>query len=167
MKSVSLLLLRHAIADDSSPDSARELTPEGIRKLANVLDLLASIAPDISLILSSPYKRAYQTAKILKDSLKLSKVPHETIDTIFPESAPQECLVDLRRHGNQKCIALVGHEPHLGTLASYLLGGKADSVVEFKKSGAALLSLSHEFIPGNATLHWLITPKIAKRSGDE
>jgi phosphohistidine phosphatase SixA len=61
---VQIYLLRHGIAENSTPDSDRALTPEGREKLRRVLARArdADVAP--SLILSSPYRRALETAEI-------------------------------------------------------------------------------------------------------
>lgn len=57
-------------------------------------------------------------------------------------------------------IALVGHEPNLHELASYLLSGDATRVqLTFKKGGVACLSWSEDCQPGSAVLRWLLTPK--------
>ncbi|MDP9170388.1 MAG: histidine phosphatase family protein, partial [Acidobacteriota bacterium] len=69
---MEIYLLRHGAADDGrpgSPDSARELTREGRRKTSEVLKMArnAGVAPAV--ILSSPYVRARQTAKIAAEDL--------------------------------------------------------------------------------------------------
>ena len=81
--------MRHGAAEDGragEPDSRRELTREGRRKTAEVLALAKNAGVSPAIILSSPYARARQTAKIAADELGYageilatpSLVPHGT-----------------------------------------------------------------------------------------
>jgi phosphohistidine phosphatase len=54
-------------------------------------------------------------------------------------------------------VALVGHEPDLGRLMSWLLSGRQNSFVQFKKGAAALLEFSRVPRAGNGTLVWLLS----------
>ena len=73
--------------------------------------------------------------------------------TSFFSSEPAEALAD----------KLVGHEPGLSELASYLLTRSAGNVeIEMKKGGAAMLSLEGVPQPGAALLRWLLTPKVLR-----
>jgi phosphohistidine phosphatase SixA len=60
-------------------------------------------------------------------------------------------------------VALVGHEPGLSELASYLRAGSGGAVdLEMKKGGAALLSIDGTPQAGSALLRWLLTPKVLR-----
>ena len=64
---MQIYLLRHVIAEDAKPghpDSERPLTAEGRDKLRRVLKRARTADLDPSLILSSPYRRALETAEI-------------------------------------------------------------------------------------------------------
>jgi phosphohistidine phosphatase len=61
---VQIYLLRHGIAENTTPDSERALTPEGREKLRRVLARARAADVALSLILSSPYRRAIETAEI-------------------------------------------------------------------------------------------------------
>lgn len=70
---MKIYILRHGIADDQQPgqsDSDRSLTPEGRKKLRSVLraSRAAGVAP--SLILTSPLRRAVQTAELAAEILE-------------------------------------------------------------------------------------------------
>jgi len=61
-------------------------------------------------------------------------------------------------------VALVGHEPGLSEIASYLLAGTGHRGVdlEMKKGGIACLGVDGEPGPGTAWLRWLATPRILR-----
>jgi len=59
---------------------------------------------------------------------------------------------------------LVGHEPHLGYLASSLLGIE-EHVIEFKKGGLCRIDIE-EFTPEEkGKLQWHLTPKQLRAIG--
>lgn len=159
MMSVVLYLIRHARAaerDDTYPeDSLRPLTEQGetqAKQLAHLLD-----AKDIRFdwLISSPYTRARQTAAPLAHHAE-----HQTtLETLI--TADYTALVrDLREliatdSSRPLQVALVGHEPYLSELASYLLTGDPDGVfIDVKK--AALLCFRGRLVAGEMTLDMLI-----------
>jgi phosphohistidine phosphatase len=58
-----------------------------------------------------------------------------------------------------RTIALVGHEPDLGELATWLLSGRLDNWMPLKKGGTCLLEFIDEVEAGEAELCWLLKPK--------
>ena len=69
------------------------------------------------------------------------------------------CQQLLRAHDALETVIAVGHEPHLSTLATYLMCGSEDSRVEMKKGGACLLVFDKRAKRGAGTLRWLMGPK--------
>jgi phosphohistidine phosphatase SixA len=71
---MKLYLVRHAIAEDRTPDheddSMRPLTDKGRDKMRRIASGLKSLGVTPDLIVSSPYVRASQTASILAKELK-------------------------------------------------------------------------------------------------
>ena len=64
---MKIYILRHGIAEEAQgnqPDSERALTAEGKKKLRSVLRTAAAADVAPSLILTSPLRRAVQTAQI-------------------------------------------------------------------------------------------------------
>jgi phosphohistidine phosphatase SixA len=72
-------------------------------------------------------------------------------------------LQALQPYVTANTIALVGHEPGLHQLASYLLTADTGHVqIEMKKGGVARLELGEGLRPGTGRLLWLLTPKILR-----
>src|SRR5580658_10088835 len=119
---MELYILRHGIAELGSPgrDSERELTDDGRKKTAAVVEAArrAGLAP--SLILSSPYARAIQTARVAADELDY-KGHIVKIDSLEPHRTPEAVWSELREYREETSILLAGHEPLLGHLVAYLL----------------------------------------------
>lgn len=165
---MKLLLVRHGIAEEPEAayargisDDARELTPEGVAKMLAAAPAFKQLVPEISRFVSSPLVRARQTAEIV--AAQYGAPPLEIAPVLRPESAPQAvCEWIASNHPAVDVIALFGHMPLMSLLAGYLLTGNRSATIEFKKGGAALLSLAPNTFPtsmaGKAELLWALKP---------
>ena len=159
---MQLYLLRHGIAEESSNsgnDADRALTPEGRRKLRQVLKAASDAGVQPALILTSPLKRALQTAEIAQTVLKCKKnLLHSKV--LAPGSTTEQVWDEIRVHRDASALMLVGHNPLFTELAAYLLGSK-EIQIDFKKG--ALLRIDIERFPAQpkGLLRWYFTPRLA------
>lgn len=159
--SVLLYLMRHGIAADPTPgmsDADRALTAEGVRKTTRVAIGLRTLGAKPDLILSSPLRRAEETARLVADVL----APGAAVE-LYPPLAgglsPQDVVKGLRPHRRARELLLVGHQPDLGDLASYLLTGAATlAPLPFKKAGVAAIALGSVPPRSPGILEWFLTP---------
>ena len=159
---MDIYLLRHGIAEDGragEPDSERALTAEGKKKLRGVLRVAADSGVKPSLILSSPYKRAVQTAQIAAEVLK---VENEILKTkaLEPSSRPEAVWDEIRAHKDEAEILLAGHEPLFSGLTAYLLACSAFQI-DFKKGGLACVEVDRFTGAPRGVLKWYLTPKLS------
>ncbi len=111
-------------------------------------------------MLSSPYRRAWQTAEILHEEAAWP-APEQcaALEAVRAPADAAEELVERR----EASVALVGHEPQLSSLVSLLLTGDTGSVaLDLKKGGVVLLDCPGEPAPGEALLRWFASPKILR-----
>lgn len=158
---MDLYLVRHAIAaerdDGAFPnDDERPLTTEGIHKFRLAARGLSELGVKPGRIVSSPLLRAKQTAEILRDAV--AKDVAITISPALTPHAEYSALVKAIAPYADEEVAVVGHEPHLSGLASYLLVGGDSAVLEFKKGAVARLKFPERPAPGAGSLEWLIQP---------
>lgn len=165
-----VLLIRHAIAQDREEfarshksDDARPLTPKGRRRMAAAAQGVRALVPSIDVIASSPLKRAVETAEILARAYNGNGV--ERLEALAPAGSAEHALEWLRTHADATCVAMVGHEPDLSELASYLLLDAVAPLFAFKKGGACLLEFSRTIEAGDAMLHWLLQPNHLRALG--
>jgi phosphohistidine phosphatase len=154
---MQLLVIRHAKAVDhiaGESDAARALTPEGRRKMQRAAAGLAGIVPRIDLIATSPLVRARQTAGIV--AAAYPEVVRIESDLLAPGGDPQ-AIGDWLLARDDEIIAVVGHEPDLGELVSWMLSGERRSFVAMKKGAVCSLALSRSPAAGAARLMWLLT----------
>jgi phosphohistidine phosphatase len=160
---VELYLFRHGIAEDGQPgkpDSDRALTDEGRRKVAEVLKTARRAGVQPSLIVSSPYLRAAQTAKVAVEELRYEGDVIET-EALVPHGSPDSVWSELRDYREESAILLAGHEPLLGHLVSYLLASPALRV-DMKKAAMVRIDVEGFGATPHGQLRWMLTPKLAR-----
>ncbi|MGA3006252.1 MAG: histidine phosphatase family protein [Opitutaceae bacterium] len=121
---MQLYLIRHAHAVTAEENPSRPLSPRGreeCARLAAFFQRNGALHPDQ--LWHSPLARSLETARLLADGLKLDKVLVET-PGLLPEDNPAEIADRIDKSNTIKSLALVGHEPHLGALATLLVRGK-------------------------------------------
>lgn len=167
MTGFELYLIRHAIADQRGPewpnDAKRPLTEQGIARFTEAVKGLRAIEVEIDEIFTSPLVRAKQTAEILAAGLKHR--PHiKVLKALEPGHGPAAVVERLAEDARKVRVALVGHEPDLGELASHLLGTK--KTVPFKKGGACRIDVATLPARAAGTLVWFLPPKILRALGE-
>jgi phosphohistidine phosphatase len=161
---MQLLVIRHAVAEDRDDfaasgrdDSERPLTDEGREKMRRGAEALRRLAPRIDLLASSPYTRALQTAELVAKAYGRRRDEIELVESLTPETPFERFQSWLQRQSKASVIALVGHEPHLGMLVTWLMSGLREPRVELKKGGACLLEFDGQPGPGVGVMRWLLT----------
>jgi phosphohistidine phosphatase len=165
---MKLLIIRHAIAaereDFSGPnDDLRPLTDEGREKMKRNVAGLRVLLPQIDTLATSPLLRAQQTAEIVAHAYAIDKTA--VTDALVPEEPYAKLERWLAKHAEERVVAVVGHEPHLSGLATWLVTGANESGIALKKGGACLIDFARRAKSGEGTLEWLLTPRILGRIG--
>jgi phosphohistidine phosphatase len=165
---VYLYLVRHAVAhkrdEERWPDdSKRPLTPEGEEDFIGAARGLARIVPEVDILLSSPYERAWRTAEILTQQAGWP-APQE-FPALEPDVAPEKGVLALQTYADEQSVALVGHRPCLHEMAVYLLTGDAGGAdMKLKKGGVVCIEFDDAPEAGTGKLRWLFTPKVLRLS---
>jgi phosphohistidine phosphatase len=158
-----IYVLRHGIAEPAGvniPDADRKLTLQGEKKLRAVLRAAygANVSPDV--ILTSPYRRAVETAEVAAKELGFEGELIET-NALTPGSSPEEVWEDIRIHKQAEEVLISGHEPLLSQVIAYLLGVPA-LLVDLKKGAIACIEIDELGAKPRGALCWLLTAKLAK-----
>jgi phosphohistidine phosphatase len=168
---MDLILIRHARACDRDaaawPDDARRpLTASGREEFGRLAKRLGRIAPQVELVESSGFTRAWQTAQILAEQTgwpapsrleRLESAPSAEVESERIESLVRAAAA-LR---GIDAIAWVGHEPMLSRLAARFLTGRSDGMaIDFKKGAACALRVGSV---ERCELLWMVTPRVIDR----
>jgi len=161
---MKLLVIRHAIAmdqeefaDTGESDDRRPLTNYGAKRMRRNAKGLRNIVGGIDRFATSPLTRAIETAEIVSEVYSIDQA--ELCASLVPGIPLEEFEEWARDRADADVLAIVGHEPHLSTLVTWLMTGVERSGLELKKGGACLLEF--ETVPqrGSGTLLWLLTPR--------
>jgi phosphohistidine phosphatase len=161
---MDLYLLRHGIAEEGGTgmnDADRALTAEGRRKLRQVLMAACDAKVSLDLIVSSPLKRALQTAEVARKTLRYKGAIIKT-KALEPGASVQQVWDEIRDYRDKAYVMLVGHNPLFSYLAAYLLGSTGMQV-DFKKGGLMKISFEHFPPAPRGMLCWYITPKAVSK----
>jgi phosphohistidine phosphatase len=154
-----IYFLRHASAGEpfANPkkDEKRALDKEGIEQCGYVGRALAAIDAQVDCIISSPLKRATQTA-----SLVGNEMGYEGKLQIEAALRPASTFADFRRllekYARQESIMVVGHNPNLSQfLGNVISESGCEASVELKKGAVARVDMRRS----SGTLQWCLTPK--------
>src|SRR4051794_328793 len=116
---MKLYIIRHADAGDpaafAGPDEERPLSPLGMRQAKSLAAALEARGVALGTLLTSPLKRAKQTANRLGTP--------EEIDHLAPGFKKNRLARHVRKM-SATSVALVGHEPDLSAFAAWLIGSQ-------------------------------------------
>ena len=154
-------ILRHGIAEDAPPggaDADRALTQEGKQKLRSVLDRARRAGACPSIILTSPLKRAVETAEMAASILDVADDLVRT-NALVPSGSPERVWKEIRARKADE-VLIAGHEPLLSTLVAFLLGCDA-LMVRMKKGALVCVDVEEEGTQPHGMLNWMLIPKLA------
>ena len=166
---MNLFLLRHGACEktEDAPggeDSQRRLTAEGRAAIEHSLPGIAGLLGQVDYILTSPYVRAVETAKIVGDYFKCTRFV-ETLEALAGPEGEKPLESMLNKLIGKENIVVVGHMPYLGDIAAYFAGDSLEESVDLKKGGMAKLYIKGFPGPGEARLHWVMTSEELAKSG--
>jgi phosphohistidine phosphatase len=159
---MEIYLLRHAAAEDAPPgmkDADRALTPEGREKLKRVLKRAKHVGVEPGVILSSPYRRALETAEMAAEVLGYKRKVVLT-EALVPNASPHDVWQEIRSRKDEAAILLSSHEPLMSATVSLFLGNPA-MLVDMKKSALVRLDCDRFGPEPRGILKWMLTPATA------
>ncbi len=155
-----LYLLRHAQAEILEPgqqDQDRKLTLKGHEQTKVLRRSLQNLEIDFDALISSPWRRARQTASGLE-----SVADHLEISDLLATAPSQALLRFIAERSSQlESMALVGHQPWMGQLTSLLLTGSVDFEMAFEYKKCSLYAL--EYTPEHTYLRFVLPSGVLRR----
>jgi phosphohistidine phosphatase len=157
-----IYFLRHASAGqhmaNPTKDEKRGLDKEGIEQCGYVGRALAAMEVSVDVIISSPLKRATQTA-----SLVANEIGYEGKIQIEAGLRPEATFSDFRKlldkYSKQEAIMVVGHNPNQSEFLGRLISDTAcEANTNLRKAGVARVEMRRN----SASLDWCLTPKILR-----
>ncbi len=160
---MKLVVIRHGRAGSPAEfvqsgmtDDLRPLTIEGRRRIRHNAEGLKRLIKSIDVVATSPLVRSVETAQII--AKEFGKVAATEVTALSPGGNREKIVAWLKHQPLTTTVAIVGHEPSLGALITWLLSGHEEPFLELKKGGACCLTLIDRIAAGSARLDWLMTP---------
>ena len=161
---MELILVRHGPAEDRDafartgrPDRDRPLTTGGRRQTRGAAAGLATLLTDPPRVYTSPFVRASETAEIIATACGVTVT--RSLAALAPGGRRDRVL---RSVGESGTAILVGHEPDMGQLLSWLLAGHPEPFHRFKKAGMVAVSCPEGPGQGGAELRWALPPGVLR-----
>lgn len=152
----TLILLRHAHAAPATPaldDLDRPLDARGKNEARATAQSIAATPPPSPLIVSSPARRAWDTATTVAEALGLGSGAIRREPQLYLASANQICALLQTLDDDTRCVLLCGHNPGLSDCARTLSSTRR--IRDLRPCGRVELQLSDArwaaITPGCAT----------------
>jgi phosphohistidine phosphatase len=159
---MNLYILRHGSAGQrkSNPvlDFKRPLDKEGKRQCIQLGAVLNAMDIQFDAVISSPLKRALQTAVLVGTESGYEK-KIQLSQALAPEGSWKDFQTLVDNVAAHDDVLLVGHNPNLPEFLNRLLAPHAAaSMLRMRKGAIAAL----DFQRGEARLQWLIDPRVVR-----
>jgi phosphohistidine phosphatase len=158
---MNVYLMRHANAGTprKNPllDARRGLIKEGKEQCILMAQMLGALDVQVDAIVSSPLKRALQTAQFVGTELgfdgKVEVSPALAPSADFP--AFQRMLA---HYVDREGVLVVGHNPNLFHFLGRMVTGNGAAAIRLRKGSIARVDMDHH----PHLLQWLIDPRMAR-----
>ena len=168
---LDLYLLRHGDAGKRMAVAAGgntgdvPLTTVGREEIAIIARSVKALNLRFSAIVTSPLKRAVQTAKIIAKVLAIENRISVWNDLV-PEGNRSKLYNKLNQYTRDSSVLMIGHEPYLSNIMYDLIFQKNRvnqlGRISLKKAGLAKIRVISLTPNISGELRWLLTPRILK-----
>lgn len=161
-----LLLMRHGIAEENPEnDAARPLTEKGRARVAEVAGLLGKLGCEPRFFLSSPRRRAIETAQVTASVLGGSDAEIHQVESLDFDGTWEGFVADLQEllaDSPNETVLAAGHEPNIGRFVTEALIHNPEGF-HVKKGAVAALHWDGILQVQGAELRFYLTYSMVKR----
>lgn len=156
-----LFLMRHAnagtVRENPELDSKRGLVKEGKEQCMLMARLLGALKVPIDVIVSSPLKRARQTAQLVGTELG-----YDAQVEVSPALGLNASYADFQRllekYADREGILVVGHNPSIFQFLGRMITGNGGAAIRMRKGSIACVRADRH----PPRLQWLLDPRTAR-----
>lgn len=156
-----LYLMRHANAGvprgTPALDAKRALIKEGKEQCILMARVLSALKAQVDVVVSSPLKRALQTAQFVGTELGYDgKV--EVSQALAPQATFADFQQLLAKHAGRDGVLIVAHNPNAFQFLGRMITGNGGAAIRMRKGSVARVDMEHH----PPRLQWLIDPRTAR-----
>jgi phosphohistidine phosphatase len=156
-----LFLMRHAnagtVRENPVLDAKRGLVKEGKEQCMLMARVLGALKAPIDVIVSSPLKRARQTAQLVGTELG-----YDSQVEVSPALGINASYADfqkmLEKYADREGILVVGHNPNLFQFLGRMVTGNGGAAIRLRKGSIARVDMERH----PPRLQWLLDPRTAR-----
>jgi len=138
-------------------DAKRSLIKEGKDQCMLMARVLSAFKVQIDVIVSSPLKRAMQTAQLVGTELGYdSKVEVSSALGMNGDYVAFQKLLD--KYADREGVLMVGHNPNVFQFLGRMITGNGGAAIRMRKASIARVDLDRH----PPLLQWLIEPRMAR-----
>ena len=161
-----IYFVRHASAGQKKlsgkKDEKRPLDSDGVQQCTQMGRVLSSMEVGVDAIISSPLKRATQTAALIANEIGYDGKLHIE-NALRPEAKYEHFRDMLRDYSKNESILVVGHNPNFSDFLGRTIAGSGERAhVDLRKGSVAKVESKQK----KYVLDWLLTPRLAKAATD-
>jgi phosphohistidine phosphatase len=166
---MNLYLMRHADAgvprENPVLDDKRSLIKEGKQQCMLMAGMLSGLNVQIDVIVSSPLKRARQSAQFVATEIGF-EAPILTSSALAPDGDYPALQQLIAQHSSREGVLLVGHNPNLHQLIAKLVSGNGNGqpfpagggTIRLREGAIARIDMAKR----PSQLQWLVDPRLAR-----
>ena len=158
---MNLYLMRHANAGIARGnlllDTKRSLIKEGKEQCILMARLLSGLRVQVDVIVSSPLKRALQTAQLVGTEMGY-EYKIEVSEALAPDADYAAFQQLLEKYADREGVLMVGHNPNLFKFLGRIITGNGGAGVRMRKGAVARIDMSKH----PPLLQWLVDPRMAR-----
>ncbi|MDD4952215.1 MAG: histidine phosphatase family protein [Desulfovibrionaceae bacterium] len=152
-----LYLMQHGVCLPKEADPEQALSPVGREVVEKNARALRRMGLWFDAVVSSPKKRAVQTAAIVAETTGFPVQAIVQTDMLRATMQAENSLEFLKGLKAKQSVFAAGHLPSLGNVASLLLCKSGRVSLDIKNGGITCLE-TPTLAPGSATLMFMLTP---------
>ena len=158
---MNLYLMRHANAglprENTALDNKRGLIKEGKEQCMLMARVLSALKAPIDVIVSSPLKRAMQTAQFVGTELGYdAKV---LVDPSLGMNGEYSAFQNLlAKYANREGVLVVGHNPNMFQFLGKMITGNGGASIRMRKASIACVNMEQH----PPRLQWLVDPRTCR-----
>jgi phosphohistidine phosphatase len=157
-----IYFLRHASAGErkksAKKDERRPLDAQGIEQCGDVGRALAALDVAVDAVISSPLKRATQTAALVGNEIGYERQLFIE-KALRPEATFEQFREMLRKYSRADAVMVVGHDPNFSEFLGKTISPKNSTAhIDLKKGSVARVESNGK----TAVLQWCFTPRLIR-----
>lgn len=155
---MEIYLMRHGTPYSVNEDPEKSLNNIGVQECKIAGKALVRLNVNVDLIVSSPKKRALQTAEIVSEIIGHSKDKIVVSSLLVPQGFTKDVISFIEDFPDKKKMLIVGHLPLLENLVYELINNEQDLSVCFNPASVCLIDIE-KLIINTGTLRWFLSQK--------